>query len=278
MVATTSRNPLSMEAWEIITRGGPEVNDDMRPHFKAGHVVACSAVANGWTETDLRNTLMDNPNGLWRQISTRRRRKQAFRTIDRMLSKIWKCAVDNIGRGFNPEREKDILVTAKQWSLAIANPAFSLSNSEADVLDFVIHEVARRKFRKVTLPGRDVAEHTGLSHKGAVDALKSLRDKGILICHSRGTWVGLGNKGRAAIYSLAEPAEFASLLGTLTLHHENTSEQQLSDSEATGGTHITPLLGEVCIEKSPYHPTGFGEGGIPRGRHLGPMRVRGGGR
>lgn len=285
MLATTTRSPLSMEAWEIIANapGIPDTHDDMRPVWRQVHQVATSAVANNWTETEFRNSVQDGvktaegkpANRLWRMLTHRRGRKQKWATVDRLLSSAWNAAVENIANGFNPQREADILATAEQWSHAIANPCFALSNSEADVLGFAIHEVTRRKFRKVTLPGRYVAEHTGLSHKGAVDALRSLTARGILVQHSRGTWVGLGNRGRAAIYSLANPADFASLLGTLTLHQETTSDQHLSHHQRPSGTHTSPLLGEVCIEKSPYYSRDLGREGPSKGQHPGSDGVGG---
>ncbi|MDP7724770.1 hypothetical protein [Mycobacterium sp. TY814] len=274
-----------MEALEIIANapGIPDAGDDMRPAWRQFHQAATSAVANHWTETEFRNFVQDGiktaegktANRLWRVLTHRRGRKQKWATVDRLLSSAWNAAVENIAKGFNPQRERDILLTAELWSHAIANPCFDLSNSEADVLGVACSEVTRRKFRKVTLPGRLVAELTGLSHKGAVDALRSLTAKGILVQHSRGTWVGLGNKGRAAIYSLADPAECASLLGTLTLHQETPSDQHLSNHQGPSGTHITPLLGEVCIEKNPYHSRDLGEGGPPTGQHPGSQGVGG---
>lgn len=257
--------PTALPPWALeIIANGIEVQDDndRRPLFRAAHNVACSAVNRGWTETRFRNLLQDGiknagarpSNKLWRQLNTRRGRKQSWRTVDRLLSKAWQYAEANVGKGFDPERESTILTVAQRWSESIAYPSVSLSRSQELVLTYVIEEVKRRKFANVACPGRHVAELTGLSHRGAVDALTSLREKGILICRSQGTWVGKSRKGgKAAIYSLADPNEYFSLPGSTTLPDEKPYENFLFVERNTNGTHTNPLPGEDMCGTHPVY-------------------------
>ena len=175
MITATKATPLPSWAFEIVADGIQDDDDDRRGLFRASHRVACSAAAHGWTEIEFRNLLKDGiksdegrpPNGLWRQVNTSRGRKLKWRTVDRFLSKVWQCAEDNIASGFDPERESYILTIAKWWSEVIANCAIRLSRSEAVVLDYVIAETTRLKFRNVACPARHVAERTGLSHQAS---------------------------------------------------------------------------------------------------------------
>jgi hypothetical protein len=254
--------PLPPWALEIIANGIQVGDDDRRPLFRPTLRVACSAINHGWSETEFRNFLQDGVKsegghascGLWQQVNTRRGRKLSFPTVDRFLSKVWRCAEANVAKGFDPERESTILTVAQRWSESIAYPSVGLSRSEELVLTYVIEEVKRRKFANVACPGRHVAEFTGLSHRGAVEALTSLREKGILICRSQGTWVGKGKKGgKAAIYSLADPNEHFSLPGSITLPDEKPYENFFFVEKKTNGTHTNPLLGEgMCTTGQVY--------------------------
>lgn len=276
MVTATARRPLPSWATDLIAFGIPDPDDDARPKFRATHLVACSAVANGWDQQDYINQVMDGikaggsqpSKGLWDQLTTRRRRKVPRLRAIQLLEKAWRFAQENIARGFNPEREKDILAVAEQWSHAIGNPEIALSRSEALVLDYVIGQVTTRKYRKVTCPGLAIAEYTGLSHKGAVDALTSLRERGIIVRHSKGTWVGTGNKGgKAAIYSLADPRNFFSLRGTQTLHAQNRSDQHFSGANRPSGTHTDPLRGEGMYTYSTSRQKDRGQSPPGSGHH-----------
>jgi len=282
MITASKATPLPSWALEIIADGiQDDDNDDRRGLFRASHRVACSAVAHGWTEIEFRNLLKDGvktkegrpSNGLWRQVNTRRGRKLKWRTVDRFLSKVWQCAEDNIASGSDPERESYILTIVKRWSEVIANSAIHLSRSEALVLDYVITGTHRRKFRNIACPGRGVAEYTGLSHQGAVEALTSLRDRRIIIRRSSGTWVGNGRRGRAAIYSLADPDEFFSLLGVSTLPSENPSGQSIFNPHKRVTVHTNPLLGEGMYTNRPTNQDDKGRGTSHKSSHAGDETV-----
>jgi hypothetical protein len=246
--------PLTSWALDIIAYGVQEDNDDDRRHlFRAAHKVACSAISRGWTETDFRSFLMDGvktpggkrSNELWRQLNTRRGRELSWHTVNQFLSKVWQYAEVNVAKGSHPERRSDILGVAEGWAKAIANSQVVLTRSESLVLKYVVAETIRRKFRNVACPIRGVAAYTGLSRQGAQDALISLRERGILHRQSPGTWVGAGRRGgKAALYSLADPDEFFSLLGIPTLLSDKGFGQRLADETPTAGVHIIPLLGE----------------------------------
>jgi hypothetical protein len=260
MITTGRTTPLPSWALDIIAYGIQEDNDRDRRHlFRAAHRVACSALNRGWTETEFRSIVMDGiktqgrrrSNGLWRQLNTRRCRELSWCTVDQFLSKVWQYAEANVAKGFDAERRPDIVGTARRWAEVVAKLEVALTRSENLVLDYVIAETIRRKFRNVACPIRAVAACTGLSRQGAMNALSALCKRGILHRQFRGTWVGAGNKGgKAAIYSLADPNEFFSLLGSPTLLSDNGFGQGIVYETRTG-VHIIPLLGEGMSTSSP---------------------------
>lgn len=201
MITTTTRTALPSWALDLIAFGIEE-SDSRVPLFGATLSLASSAVARGFTETDFRNALQDGvrtgkpqpSNQLWQQITHRRRRKLGWNSVNHFLTKAWQWAVENVARGMDsPQREADLLALAERWSHAIGDPTFNLSQTETLVLEYVVSETARRKYRYVTCPGRAVAEYCGVPHTTAVEALDSLRKKGILLRKSRGIWMGEGD-------------------------------------------------------------------------------------
>jgi hypothetical protein len=245
---TTIGRNLPSWALDIIAHGIEDDADDRRPLFKATHDVACAAVRHGWTEQDFLNILMEGvkdggpkpAKGLWEQLNYRRHRPLSVQTVMTFVRKAWTWAVDNIAKGRRPaqELESDLLAVAEHWAKTIANPRYLFTRSEMLVLDYVVTETVRRKYRNVTCPVRAVAEYTGLSIGASYEALGSLTDLGILDRISRGTWRGLrkNHGGKAAIYRLADPVR---LQGAPTLPHEKPSDQHLPST----GEHIPQLQG-----------------------------------
>lgn len=245
---------------------GIEPTDDRRPLFSAVTRTAMSAVRRGWTKTEWRGALEDGimgkkggkkerHNTLWQQITHRRRRHLSWATIHTFLDKIWEQAIANISRG----NQTDPLELADDWEQAL--PRLPLSRAEQRVLRYVIGEVRRRKFHKVTCPGRDVAKKCEVSHQTAVDSLKSLHSKGYILC----TYRGLGNPRlrMAAIYRLGD---IRSLLGSPTVDREDSLEQSKSPSTST---HQYSSGKSVYYQRVTTRPLGRFGGGAMGGLRYG---------
>lgn len=233
--------------------------DDRRPLFNAVTRVAMSAVRRGWTKAEWRGALedglrepkkKDHHRVLWHQITHRRRRHLAWPTIHTFLDKIWNRAVTNVSQGY----QQDPLELAERWETEL--PQLPLTRAEQLVLRYVITEVRRRGFRKVTCPGREVAKACGVSHQTAVDALKVLRTKGYIVCIYR----GLGNPRlrMAAIYCLSDAD---SLLGSPTVSKKQAPEQPSSTSTST---HHFSLGRDVYYQGHPKQSL-YGFGAVGRG-------------
>jgi hypothetical protein len=273
----TQRTPLPSWAMDIIAQGIENRSDDRRPIFKALVDVFCSMHRANYTLTDAINASKDGvktgpgkvSNGLWQQITTRLNGRQvSWDSVKYTIEKAWNYAGAIVAKGGRPQpqRESEILALAQSWEEAISH--LELTGTEAKVLKFVARETERRKFLHVTCPAQGTADACGVSRKGAWEALISLRNKGLIICRSRGTWRGdrENHGGRAAIYRLADIADFfRPARGTPTLPLQNRSDQP-------GSKAITPLIGhmdllgeQVMSKKDPYRSTELG----PEGRHGG---------
>jgi hypothetical protein len=267
MLSATQRTPLPSWGLDLIAHGIEADDGDRRPVFRATHQLACSAIVHGYTETDFLNVLKDGiktggpkpSTGLWDQLTTRRGRKVKWETVNQTLKKSWAWAQENVAKGFNPEREKDILTLAEIAHEAI--PHLGLNGTEAKVLAHIANETKRRKFLDVTCPARGVAKDCGISVKGAWEALISLRDKGFIVCRSRGTWRGEkeNHGGRAAIYRLSDLRHaLAPAPGSRTLPSQNPSDQRDSRSITPLIGHTPPAQGAGMSKKDPYPPGELG--------------------
>ncbi|MEE6139840.1 hypothetical protein SKC41_26380 [Mycobacterium sp. 050128] len=279
MITTKSDN-CTIPPWvQDVIANGIEMSDDRRPLFNVTVAVMMSLVARGWTENDIRNLLQDGvkdgkpkpSTGLWKQITKRRGRKISFHTYDQFLSRAWGWAQDNVAKGKspNPKRESDILGLAKDWEQATGG-LWELTGTELKVLNYVISATKSRRFLYVTCPVRGVADHCGISVKGAWEALTSLRKKEFVVCRSRGQWKGKwkgktnDNGAKAAIYRLSDVGHFIKpALGALTLSHQNTCDQPTSNPITPLIRHTSPALGAGMSKKNPYQPTGFSKDGPP---------------
>jgi len=252
MLTATQRTPVPSWGLDLIAHGIENRSDDRRPIFKALVDVSCSMHRANYTLTDAINALKDGvktgpgkvSHGLWDQITTRLNGRQVTgSSLKYFIEKAWNWAAAIVAKGGRPQpqRESEIIELAHSWEEAI--PHLNLTTTEAKVLAFVSSETQRRKYLHVTCPARATAEACGICRKGAFEALISLRDKGLIICRSRGSWRGEkeNHGGRAAIYRLANLADFfRPARGTRTLPPQNRSDQR-------GSEVITPLIGHMDL-------------------------------
>ena len=233
-----SDRALSRSIVGLIGFGVQRDSEDRRPVYRALLRVAMSAYSRGWTKDEWRGALEDGleqggkrHNALWRQVIYRRNQRLPNQTIHTFLDKAWDQAVKNVEEDDRWQGDPSIL--AKEWREAIpflkkalgakgnAIKPKPLTRTEVLVMGWVTDEVVRRDFRRVTCPGRGVAEGCGIDHKSAVSALKTLCQNGFLIQVDPGrSGVGAGRK--AAIYRLPNTVD-QHLLGLLSVPDEESA-------------------------------------------------------
>lgn len=211
---------------DLIGFGVQTPSGDRRPVYRALLRVAMSAYSRGWSKGEWRGALEDGlqygekcHNALWRQTTYRRNQHIPWSTIHSLLDKVWANAVKNVTE--DEQKQKDPSILAKEWREALpflrkGKEVKPLTRSEILVMGYVVDEVCRRDYHKVTCPGRAVAEACGIDHKTAVRTLKVLCQNGFLIQVDPGRG-GASTGRRAAIYRLPDSD---SLLGLVTLADE----------------------------------------------------------
>lgn len=135
--------------------------------------------------------------------------KRAQRQIDR----AWATASENLKREgtLKPidEYMTDLIGAAYAWEDRLDDDVDNLSDTQKQVMRYVITSVQKRRNSKVTCPCREVGAIVGIPHSSASNTLKELAKRGFLVLHDSGSYSENPKNRKAAIYSLSDPFELA---------------------------------------------------------------------
>jgi hypothetical protein len=170
--------------------------------------IAMSAQRRGWTESAYTTEVAINKKGLWRQLTTQRNgQPYPDRHGYKELRSAWEAArlnVNDAGTRTRDEIAADAVELAFAWVDRITDRIDNLSETEAEVMRYIVAETERRGMLRVTCPGREVAEFAKIPHRTASRVLGRLTKRSLLIQHSPGRR-GTGSNRKAAIYGLSDP-------------------------------------------------------------------------
>ena len=220
MAAADVRTPglcRALPGWAVdtILFGIPEKEArDGRRMYGACVGIAMSAQVRGWGESEYLTEISSRTTGLWRQLTTRRDgRPRADKVGYKELRTAWRAAVLNLnglGTRTRDQVAADAVELAFMWVDRLTDGTDDLSETEANVMRYVVAETERRGMLRVTCPGREVAEFAKVPHRTAARVLAWLTACGLLIKHSPGRRGRAGSSGRAAIYGLVDPGSIGT--------------------------------------------------------------------
>lgn len=167
-----------------------------------------SAYRRGLSQSAYSTEIAMWENGLWRQLTTRPGgRRLSKKSGYKSLWSAWEAGVancNNVGLRTKEDITADAVELAYMWVDRLTDGTDGLSDTEADVMRYVVAETERRGMLRVTCPCRAVAEFSKTSPMSATRVLNRLAERGLLIKHSPGRR-GKGSGRRAAIYGLPDP-------------------------------------------------------------------------
>lgn len=149
-------------------------------------------------------------NGLWRQLCEfSRDDARALHYLDTAWDQARLNLADAVEK-IGAELSNEAVEFAWSWDDRLASECDDLTKVERGVMDYLVTWTERRGRIDITCDCRSVGAHVGIGKSHALNLLKSLAARGLLIKHSAGTsrsWKDRHGEqhvsGRAAIYSLA---------------------------------------------------------------------------
>jgi hypothetical protein len=168
---------------------------------------AASAMQCGWTDIDWSSEILHARSRLGHQVRVARdgRRQLTKREVQHRLDEAWDRATEYVSN--TPAWDRDTMRAdaedrARRAREIAADPGADLTDAMRAVLVHAADLADKWGLHRLTLPGRAVADATGLSHKAARTALAALHETDLLRLEDRGRGGADVTKRRAARYRL----------------------------------------------------------------------------